>query len=152
MKPKRGGKRQLSLANLVNRQIDAFLSDPTRNIEMSPRANKKQKEQNDDMRAKLVAKKLANSDIKGAVRILSSNDLVLPYDTDTLSQLRSKHPAPHPESCFPNPPDSEGLASALQLTESQVLKAIQSFLGVLLGVATCFFRNILTLECPDRSF
>ena len=61
---------------------------------MSPRANKKQKEQNDDMRAKLVAKKLANSDIRGAVRILSSNDLILPYDTDTLSQLRSKLPAP----------------------------------------------------------
>jgi hypothetical protein len=127
-KPKRGGKHQPSLATLVNRQIDAFLTDPFRPVEPSPQSNTIQNKARDDTRAKLVAKKLANCDIKGAVRLLSSDDQILPFDDDTLTKLRSKHPDPHPDSCSPDPPDMSGDA-ALQLTESQVLKAIQSFPG-----------------------
>ena len=81
-----------------------------------------------------MAKKLANSDVKGAVRIFSSNDTLLPADLDTLAQLRSKHPAPH--TLVPTPPEQEEVASALQLTKSQVAKAIQSFPGDSAG-ASC---------------
>ena len=35
-KPKRGGKRQPSLATIVKRQIDDFLDDPLRPIEIAP--------------------------------------------------------------------------------------------------------------------
>ena len=129
-KPKRGGKHQPSLTTLVNRQIDAFLTDSFRPVEPASKLNNSssKKKEGDDIRAKLVAKKLANSDIKGAVRILSSDDRFLPFDDDTLSKLRAKHPPPHPDSCTPDSPDNSAV-TALQLTESQVLKAIQSFPG-----------------------
>ena len=132
-KPKRGGKKQPSLATLVNRQIEAFLEDPLCPLDSSPgapsRNANRQKARNDDMRAKLVGKKLANFDIKGAVRILSSDDRILPFDESTLSQLQTKHPAPHPDSDFPNPPSREEGEVALQLSEQQVQNAIQSFPG-----------------------
>ena len=127
-KSKRGGKRQPSLATLVNRQIDAFLADPFSPLELPPQNNNAKKKNGDDIRAKLVAKKLANCDIKGAVRILSSDDKILPFNDDTLTKLRSKHPCPHPDACLPHPTD-RNIETALQLSESQVLKAIQSFPG-----------------------
>ena len=95
------------------------------------------------MRAKLVAKKLANSDIKGAVQILSSDDRVLPFDEATLSQLRSKHPEPHPDSSLPNPPSVDDVDVALQLTEWQVQKAILSFPGGSAGGCDLFLPQHL---------
>ena len=127
-KPKRGGKHQPTLATVVNRQIEAFLEDPFCPLEPSSHTHRKTMKSGDDFCAKMVAKKLANCDIKGAVRIISSEDRILPFDDDTLAELRSKHPAPHPNSRVPVHPDSIAEA-ALQLTESQVLKSIQSFPG-----------------------
>ena len=144
-KPKRGGKKQPSLATLVKRQIEAFLEDPFCPLDSSPGVTKrnanKHKARDDDIRAKLVGKKLANFDIKGAVRILSSDDRILPFDETTLSQLESKHPAPHRDSDFPNPPSREEGEVALQLTEQQVQKAIHSFPGGQQGVAISSYRN-----------
>ena len=128
-KPKRGGKRQPSLATTVKRQINDFLADPLRPLEAAASKQSVKRSRDKDMYAKLVAKKLANNDIKGAIRILSSDDTTLPFDHDTLSLLKEKHPVPHPDSDVVAPPDSDEVATALQLSESQVLKAIQSFPG-----------------------
>ena len=128
-KPKRGGKRQPSLATIIKRQIDDFLAEPLRPLE-GVRPNTSRKRSSDkDTYARLVAKKLANNDIKGAIRILSSEDSNLPFDLDTLSSLKLKHPPPHSDSEMPGPPDPSEISTVLQLSESQVLKAIQSFPG-----------------------
>ena len=68
-KPKRGGKRQASLATKINRHIDAFLSDPLRPLETMSRENNTKNSQDKDTRAKLVANKLGNIDIKGCYRL-----------------------------------------------------------------------------------
>ena len=106
------------------------MSDPLSPLETTcTRGENSQKSRDKDFRAKLVAKKLASSDIKGAIRILASDDRILPGNPDIVSLLRSKHPAPHPDSLLPSPPDSNELATVFQLSDSQVLKTIQSFPG-----------------------
>ena len=90
-KPKRGGKCHPSLASRVIKNIQKFLSDPLAPIEVSAGKSSRLSE-GDDARAKLVAKKLANGDVKGAIRVLSSKDSFLPFDPKTYSLLKSKHP------------------------------------------------------------
>ena len=52
----------------MNRQIEGFLSDPLRPLDSAPRPNNKRaKDRDDDERSELVAKGLANCDIKGAL-------------------------------------------------------------------------------------
>ena len=129
-KPRRGGKRQPSLATTVKRQIDDFLADPFRPlVTVGVSKHDKKRSRDKDDYARVVARKLANNDIKGAIRFLSSDDKILPFDLETLSHLKSKHPPPHPDSDMPGPPDSVEIGMALQLSEPQVLKAIQSFPG-----------------------
>jgi len=152
-KPKRGGKRQPSLATTIKRQIEAFLSDPLCPLEAPQQRYNKQNVCDDDKRAKLIARKLSNSDIKGAIRILSSDDSILPFTDDTMSQLRSKHPPSHPDSCFPSPPNTENVASALQLTESQVSNAILSFPGGSAGGCDLLYpqhlKDLTSKQCGE---
>ena len=129
-KPKRGGKRQPSLATLVKRQIEEFLADPLRPIcAVAPSNIREKQARTKDSYAKLVSRKLANNDIRGAIRILSSEDSLLPFDRETVSLLESRHPNQHPEADLPSPPGPEEISAALQLSEPQVLKAVQSFPG-----------------------
>ena len=127
-KPKRGGKRLPSVAVGVIKTIQKFLTDPLAPIELTVRKPPRPSEA-EDVRAKLAGKKLANGDVKGAIRVLSSNDSLLPSDPSTLSVLESKHPPRHPDSQIPDPPSAEQAAEALQLSEAQVRKAILSFPG-----------------------
>ena len=83
----------------------------------------------EDARTKLAGKKIANGDIKGAIRILSSNDSILPYDDNTFSVLKSKHPPRHQDSIMLDCPTDDDVANALQLTEEQVRRAVMSFPG-----------------------
>ena len=64
-------------------------------------------------------------DIRGAVRILSSEDTVLPSDASTLQKLKEKHPPPHPHTNMPPPPE-ENLVS-FTATRDDVKDAIKSF-------------------------
>ena len=127
-KPERGGKRLPSLSVGVIKNIQNFMSDPLALVEPTARKRPRSSEA-EDVRAKLAGKKLANGDVKGAIRVLSSNDSLLPSDPNTLSILESKHPSRHPDSKLPDPPSAEDAAEALQLTEEQVRKAILSFPG-----------------------
>ena len=52
-----------------------------------------------------VEAKLADGDVTGAVRLASSNDTLAPFDGETLSGLRSKHPPSPPDLEFPEQPD-----------------------------------------------
>ena len=99
----------------------------------------------EDVRVKLVGKKLANGDIKDAIRVLSSNDSILPQDPSTLATLQSKHPSRHPASEMPEPPDAASM-NALQLSIEQIRKAILSFPG---GTIFCCL-SILKISSQKR--
>ena len=77
--------------------------------------------------AKRVAIKLEEGDFKGAVHSACSEDAFTSVTDDTLSVLWEKHPALHPASCFPSPPDSDHLASLPLVSEEDVARALRSF-------------------------
>ena len=113
-KIKKRGKRQPSLASVVKSNIQKFLSDPRAAIVPADGESARLPDA-DDARAKLVGKKLANGDVKGAIRVLSSNDTILVQNPNTLATLLLKHSSRHPASKMPEPPD-QAAVNALQLS------------------------------------
>ena len=103
-KPKRGGKKSKSFASVVNRQIQTFTTGdvvPADNSDINSSKGKL------PTIAKQLAMKLSVADIRGAVRVTSSKDKVLPANADTIAKLKEKHPSPHQGSILPPPPEGE---------------------------------------------
>jgi hypothetical protein len=48
-----------------------------------------------------VEAKIANFDIKGAVKLLSSDDSLTSFNEDVAEELKKKHPSPSRELFFP---------------------------------------------------
>ena len=69
----------------------------------------------------------ANStgDIRGAIRLAASDDIMSPFDDVTAAKLREKHPIRAKTDSTPLPPSSENCIAVL---ESDILGAIQSFM------------------------
>ena len=75
--------------------------------------------------SKRVASKLADCDIKGAVRIISSLDSFAGYDDAVTTALQEKHPAAPPDLALPPAPDAN--TPLFQATKEQVIEGLQSF-------------------------
>lgn len=69
--------------------------------------------------------KIAEGDVKGAVRILSSTDTLAVQNETTFAELQCKHPSPTREMTFPNPPDAS--SEPLVVSEKDVFFSIKSF-------------------------
>ena len=123
-KPKLERKKGKSLSTLVKKQICDFSENLHTINEL--KKSKRTKDPKQELK-KLVSSKLGAGDIKGAVRILSSSDKVIPFSKTTLSELQTKHPAPNPNSSLPNPPDNSEISDYLHITAQEVKKAIKSF-------------------------
>ena len=115
-KPKRAGRKSSSLATIVNRQIKEWKSNP---VTQQPLRKKPQ-----DIK-KLVTHKIESFDIRGAVRILSSRETVLPYSEEVKNKLAEKHPHPHHSTSMPPPPESS--SPSFLVTKEEVKEAIRSF-------------------------
>ncbi|OXA43090.1 LINE-1 retrotransposable element ORF2 protein [Folsomia candida] len=82
-------------------------------------------EQQQQQRAKKVEAKLSDGDVQGAIRLLTSDDVIAPKNEETLSALLLKHP-PHPEPAnFPDPPNKVNPPAPIE--DDQLLTAIASF-------------------------
>ena len=121
----RGGRRW-SLARQVNHQLaeECDLPSPSSGRQFSTK-----KRQFDPLLslATRVSEKLEEGDFRGAVRLACSEDSVTEANESTIAALRSKHPAPHPDSSMPPPPDSHELEGVLVVSEGAVAHAIRSF-------------------------
>lgn len=51
-----------------------------------------------------IEEKVSDIDIKGAVKLLTSNDKLAIADENTLSELKKKHPEPSRDLIFPENP------------------------------------------------
>ena len=80
----------------------------------------------DDNLAARVTAKLEEGDVKGAVRLASSEDSIAKRCDATLASLREKHLPPHPQSIIPPCPTSSD-ASHITLSEEDILRSIMSF-------------------------
>ena len=79
----------------------------------SKTTNKKSKMKTDCTWIKMVSSKLAYGDIRGAVRIISSNDKLLENIPKVLKKLELKHPKINKNSNLPLPPSKEQIAESL---------------------------------------
>ena len=120
-KPKRGGRKAKSLASVINSQIRDFQAGGHNN-ELSQRGRAK----SPSLSAQ-ISSKLSAGDIRGAVRVLSSEDKVLKGDNATLLKLQEKHPDSHPNSELPPPPENTNNNPHLIATRENTKQGIQSF-------------------------
>ena len=75
--------------------------------------------------ARQVSRKIEDGDIRGAIRLASSEDTLADFSDNTFTALQAKHPLPHPDcSILPVPLVSSGY---LEVTAGAVVRAIKSF-------------------------
>ncbi|KAL3613036.1 hypothetical protein CASFOL_043125 [Castilleja foliolosa] len=72
-----------------------------------------------------IEAKVFEGDLRGAVRLLTSNDDVAKPGPETLEALRSKHPAPSRPLCYPSEPDNSSPVLSVDL--DAVSLALSSF-------------------------
>ena len=116
--PNRGGKKSKSLASIIKKRVAQF-GMGSQNDNPKPAKNKKPP----DLKKK-VTEKINQFDVKGAIRLISSNNKVLPPTQEIYEKLCDKHPDQHPNSKFPDPP---GNMSIIVIGREDVKKAIKSF-------------------------
>ena len=123
--PKRGGRRW-NLARQVNLQLSEEC-DPPVSSSNHKLATKSGHVDPLSSLASRVATKLEEGDFRGAVRLACSEDSIAEVNDATIAALRAKHPAPHPSSCLPPPPNELEIEGALLVAEGEVANAIHSF-------------------------
>ena len=121
-RPKRGGKKAKRLATVISDQITNF-KNTCCNKEIVQ--NRERKEYSI---RELVAAKISDADIRGAIRIVSSNTTILENNPDTLQKLQDKHQDIHPERQLPPAPEIDDAELMIPVvTQEDVKLAIKSF-------------------------
>ena len=120
------GQAKTSLATKIRAQINSYMDGNSlpdtvvnSNHRQGPRAN------SDESLGRRVASKLADFDIKGAVRIIASDNTFAGYGEDVTAALREKHP-PSPEN-LNLPPAPDATTPPLHATQEQVMGGLKSF-------------------------
>ena len=109
-------KSSTSLARIVKKNIENFKIDqPLPNTTFKLNSNL----------YKRIEAKVADGDVRGAIRLLSSTDDIAPQNSITLEKLRDKHPPPSRPLNFPEPPAAN--SEVLVVSEREVYKGIHSF-------------------------
>jgi hypothetical protein len=112
--------RNISLATLVKRNLsNQSIFDVATPVQGM---TKKSKTQN--MLSKIIEAKVAEGDVRGAVRVLCSEDAVAPFDSKTLSALQEKHPK---GKTFHPPAEVTEIQSLTKITQKEILVSVTSF-------------------------
>lgn len=74
---------------------------------------------------KIFESKVADGDIKGAIRILTSDSSFVLPNKEAFNELQQKHPKPSRESIFPSEPDDS--SPAFEITTESIKDGIKSF-------------------------
>ena len=115
---KRGGKHNKSHATIVNKRLENFTID----VQQALKNGEKKSQSKSTIRSR-VASKMAAADITGAVRILASNDSILPPSPLVVEKLKEKHLNRHQDSQMPDWNDTE----TVLIGRDDVKRAIKSF-------------------------
>jgi len=126
VKPTRGGKSR-NLTTTIVKQVRQYElgTEPADPVPPSNRSSQRNKPAKtfDETVARMASAKLEDGDIKGAVRLLCSDDRLAIPDVLTFVELERLHP-PAPTDRRPAP---TSVTSPLQVSTSAVRAAIQSF-------------------------
>ncbi len=69
---------------------------------------------------KRVESKVADFDVKGAVKLLCSEDSFAPTNLETIIKLKEKHPTPYRPLNLPPPPSEQECFQTVQLFSFQI--------------------------------
>ena len=123
--PVKGGKKTPLASVIIKRTSNDNISiPPIGDCTVTKTRQARHGSQSPQMLAKLISNKLEEGNVKGAVRILMSNDAVAPNTDATLNLLRAKHPQslrPLVECTIPSS------SSVLTVSEDEVRKSLGSF-------------------------
>jgi len=120
-----GRGKSVSLATRVRTQVAAFMS--CNGLPDPPDTQRVRKEKGADQHlGKRVSAKLSDGDVKGAVRLLSSEEDQAPRDDMTYNLLTQKHP-PAPDNLSMPTPADDNFAAPVLASEEDVRKALASF-------------------------
>jgi len=120
-RPSRGGKSR-NLTTLVVKQMREYDSGHIA-TNVKSRESRSTKTLTDEMIAKTASAKLEDGDIRGAIRLLSSADSIVPPDEDTFKKLVELDPARHTDRR--PPPSSTG--QSMQTSPLFVRAGVASF-------------------------
>ena len=123
MKPKRGGKSRNLTTSIVKQIRQYELGTDPDPPSHPPAPSTKSSKTCDQVVAAMASAKLEDGDVKGAVRLLCSDDKLAVPDHSTLAALSRLHPAA-PADRRPTP---STVVPPLQVLPDMVRKAIQSF-------------------------
>lgn len=131
--------KQRTLASIVKANITAFEIVSPENMNLRTA----------DLKTRVDAK-VNDFDLRGAVRLLCSEDSFAPMNDETLDILKAKHPSPSRELHFPSPPDSE---ECLEVTEIDVKNSIMFFnsgsASGLDGFRPQFFKDLISISAAN---
>lgn len=132
-----------SLTNLVKDNCLSYSSLPEAEYRSRSRLN--------NNLLKKVETKVSDGDIKGAARLLFSDDAVAPANSETLTALLAKHPPSDVNLRLPDPPQPDD--PTLTTTTEAIFAAIMSFpngsAGGLDGLAPQHLKDLLYCGCGD---
>ena len=120
-KPSRAGKNHPNLSTVINKR----LANVNETVQTASEEGPKSSGKGNSSLQKQVAAKTAAFDFKGAIRLVSSNDKVLPPTEDVRKRLETKHPPPHPNTNIP--PRELEVVDVLIVSVEDVKRAIGSF-------------------------
>lgn len=105
----------------------------------------------DSVVIKVATRKVSEGDIRGAVRVLCSNDTVAPQTSETVSKLRAKHPDDNGE-VFEELKIENNLPAT---TAEDVVKAIKSFplssSGGIGGLRPRHLKDLISFTCGESA-
>ena len=126
--PPREGKRQ-NLTNLIKSRTASFPDPSSMDPRTTPttkiKTTRRPPKDSEEKLAATVSAKIEDGNLKGAIRLLCSEEKMAGVTPETINKLQEKHP-PAPADrrplVSPSPPQQP-----LQVTEAEVTKAIKSF-------------------------
>ena len=130
-KPNKANKNSPSLATLVKRNIAVFDKDgPILNKLCQPLGGapgKKSKKNEVDNLSNAISGKLSLGDVKGAVRLLSSDSTIMPFSKETFVKVRDKHPPQPNDLILPAAPTEDDKKVCLSVGRQELRKGITRF-------------------------
>jgi hypothetical protein len=116
--------RAFNVAETSDKSLNKHIKENISNLEV-PQIRTASKRRTHLSLAKKVEAKVADFDIKGAVKLLSSDDSLASFNEDVAEELKKKHPSPSGEFFFPDAFKTGDFS--LTVNEQNVREASNSF-------------------------
>jgi hypothetical protein len=142
--------RAFNVAEKSDKSLNKHIKENLSNFEV-PQIRTGSKKRTNLSLAKKVEAKVVDFDIRGAVKLLSSDDSLASFNEDVAEELKKKHPSPSRELFFPDPFKPGDIS--LIVNEQNVREAINSFPAGsspgLDGMRPQYLKDIISLSAGE---